>query len=59
MGWHELVDINRDAVGDTPFQQVMAAVETILANAGATDQQLRLAGALAVNVQDGNNPACR
>ncbi len=50
VGWTELIDSNGDRRPDTAFRVVMAQVEAILLNPGASEAQLEQANVLAERV---------
>lgn len=60
IGWDELVDTGKDGVPDTPFYEVMAEIEAILADPDATVTQIKRASllAMAINSHDKGNPLC-
>lgn len=52
VGWDDLIDTDDDGIGDTPFHEVMAEIESILRDDGATDDMLEHAEALAASVNE-------
>ncbi len=60
VGWTESIDTDGDTVADTPFSLLIAMVEAILLDPGATPAELELAKDLAeaVNLRDADNPEC-
>ena len=60
IGWTELIDTDGDNVADTPFNAVIAAVDAVILDGGASNGDLNGAKDLAeaVNLHDKGNPDC-